>query len=277
MMRAQTFFAAIVLCSACYSKADGARLARQAERHAERLTALERGIEEERREIQLALQNAEGKVRELEQVLEQATDVVTRNSADLGTQVRDLRSSLQHMEGTVAELRNDITQTQRQIGESSERQDQALQQMARRAGVDMPVDPSEVPDDVDAHYQAATAAFQNSEHSRARALYREFVSRYPDHDNVDNALYFIGKSYLDQGRPASALGEFRTVIREHRNGDAADETLYAMGQAFYALHSCTDARSVLGILIQNYRRSPHRDDARSLMREIQRNSDSCTS
>ena len=254
----------------CYSKADGTRLARQAEHHEQRLTSLEQGIEQERSEMQAALASAQTKVVELEQVLERATDVVTRNSADLGTEVRELRTQLQAMEGTIAELRNDLTSTQRQIGEQQQRFDERFQQFARKSGVDMPVPESEIPSDKDDHFSAAYRAYQQNDHSRARALFRAYVSRYSDDENADNAQYWIGKSYLSQNRPATALRAFRTVISNYSTGDAMDETLFDMGEAFWALHACTDARNAFDTLVSNFRRSPLAGRARQRSREIRR-------
>lgn len=261
--------ATLALC-ACYSKADGTRLARASEHHDERLTALERGMEEERREMQTALESAQAKVVELEQVLERATQVVTRNSADLGTEVTQLREQLQVLEGTLAELRNELTSTQRQVGEQQQRFDERFQQFARKSGVDMPVPESEIPASKDDHFTAAYQAYQRGEHSQARALFRAYITRYAEDENADNALYWIGKSYLAERRPASALREFRRVISQHSTGDAMDETLFDMGEAFFALHACTDARNAFQTLTSNFRRSPLAGRARQRIREIRR-------
>ena len=90
-LRSALISALMISFYGCYSKADGARLARSSEHHDDRLTALEQGMEEERLQMQTALESAQAKVVELEQVLERATQVVTRNSADLGTEVAQLR------------------------------------------------------------------------------------------------------------------------------------------------------------------------------------------
>ena len=259
-----------VVAVGCYSKADGTRLARQSEHHEERLTSLERGMEEERVQMQTALANAQTKVQQLETVLEQATDVVTRNSADLGTEVRDLREQLQIMEGTIAELRNDLTSTQRQIGEQQQRFDERFQQFARKSGVDMPVPDSEIPSDKDEHFTAAYRAYQQNEHSLSRALFRAYVERYGQDENADNALYWIGKSYLAENRPATALREFRRIIAEYRSGDAMDEALFDMGEAFWALHACTDARNAFDTLVSSFSSSPLAGRARQRSREIRR-------
>lgn len=254
----------------CFPKGEGESLSRASALHEERLTSLETGMERERTQMQEALANAQTKVAELEAVLERATDVVTRNSADLGTDVIALREQLQAMEGTVAELQNELANTQRQIGEQQQEFDQRIQQFARKAGVDMPVDASQIPAGANDHFSAAYRAFQSGDHSQARALFRAFVERHGDNDNVDNAQYWIGKSYLEEGRPAGALGEFRRVLSSWPQGDAIDETLFDMGDAFFQLHACTDAKAALEALISGHPRSPLITEARSKLREVRR-------
>src|SRR5512139_3597102 len=98
----------------CYPKAEGERLAREADERDARITALESGSQEARDQVARAVAEAQTKVDELRALLEQATDVVTRNSADVGTEVEALREQLQTLDGQLAEVRNSLESTQRQ-------------------------------------------------------------------------------------------------------------------------------------------------------------------
>ncbi|MCZ7677246.1 MAG: hypothetical protein M5U28_00045 [Sandaracinaceae bacterium] len=60
------------------------------------------------------------------------------------------------------------------------------------------------------------------------------------------------------------------MIAEHPQGDAADDALLAMADAFYRLHACTDARTALEALIRAHPRSPLLAQARQKLRDIQR-------
>jgi TolA-binding protein len=255
--------AILVATAGCYSKSAGERLAREAADRERRIVSLEEGMSAERAAM-------ETKMAELERVLEQATSVVTRNSADIGTEVQRLREQIQVLEGEIAELRNELTSTQRALSEQQQEIDRRIQQFARKAGVDMPVDASQIPADPAEHFAAAQRAQQANDHSTARALFREYVTRYRDDARADDAQYAIGKTYLVEGRPASALAEFRKVIAEFRTGDVVDRALFDMAEAFYALHACTDARSALEALISAHPRSPLVAQARTKLRDIQR-------
>jgi len=246
--------------SACWTSAsDGEALRR-------RVRELEQGQQTQREELQSEISNAQTKVAELEDVLGRATKVVQRASADTGAQVEQLQEQVMALEGQLAELRNELQQRD----EARAALQQRLDQIARRVGIDMALDESEIPQGADEHWAAAEQAFSAEEFSRARALYRAFTQRHGSDERIDNAMYRIGASYLAEGRPATALGELRRVVSDHPEGDAADDALLGMARAFYALHSCTDARATANAMIRAHRRSPLLDDARELLREIQR-------
>jgi TolA-binding protein len=257
--------------AACWTSASEGEALRR------RVRELEQGQSEQREELQAEIQNAQTKVAELEEVLERATKVVTRASADTGAQVEQLQQQLMALEGQLAELRNEVQRQQEQLAEQQGQLEQRLDKIARRVGIDSAVDESEIPADADAHFAAAEQAFEAEQYSRARAFYRAFIERHRQDERVDDAQYKIGASYLEEGRPATALGELRSVVSEHPRGNVADDALLGMARAFYALHACTDARSALEAFSRAHRRSDLMPEARRLLREVQRAPDSyCT-
>jgi TolA-binding protein len=190
------------------------------------------------------------KLAQLEEVLQKATDMLTRSSADRGAQVDQLQERLGALEGQLAELRYSFDKTSQQASSRTDEIAGRVNQLARKVGIDMPLPAAEIPADKKAHFTAAMGAYNASEYSKARALFREYISRYPSDDQADNALYWVGASYLSEGKPATALGEFRKVISDFSRGDAVDGALLGMSDAFYQLHACTDAKSALEALLR---------------------------
>ncbi len=259
--------------SGCFlwtTRSEGDELAARTDAQGERIETLETGIEAERRELTESVGHAKAKVAELEQLIEQATAVVTRNSADLGLEVQNLREQIARLEGQIAELRNEVEQTRRQMEEQREEMQKQLKQLAAGGAGEMALEPDEVPQERTEHYTAGYRSFQNEEWAKSRAFFREFVRRYAQDDQADNAQYWIGATYLRQRRPATALGEYRKVLSDYPRGDAVDETLLDMGDAFYELHACTDARSALQTLIRSHPRSQLVQRARAKLQEIER-------
>lgn len=265
---------AVALLSAvvagCMTQAQGDKLAREAQDREHRLEALEKGTKQERAQLHEEVQEAQKKVAELGEVLEKATQVVKRNSADAGYQVQQLQKKIAELEGQISDLANSIDQVKKQLDEQKTALDERITDFARRAGIDMPLDPSQIPADKDALFDAGRKAVQGDEQSKGRALLRVYLQRYPKDAKADDAQYLIGKSYLDQKKPATALGELRKVISNYPKGNMADEALMGMSEAFYQLHSCSDAKSALEALIRTYPHSHLVRQARKELRKVKR-------
>jgi len=210
----------------------------------------------------------EAKRKELEEALAEASRVLRRNSADQGLQIEEIQQRLAVLEGEIAELRNESSGlSQAQAQRTLELQKQ-LSDVARAAGMDVALDPTEIPQTRNAHWEALTRAYRINKYSYTRALGRAFVERYPKDDDADNAQYMIGSSYLKQGQAAAALGEFQKVISTYRKGDAVDETLFDMAQAFLQVRSCNDAGTALKALLKNHPRSPLVPEAKQELRKV---------
>lgn len=210
----------------------------------------------------------EAKRKELEEALAQASRVLRRNSADQGLQIEEIQQRLAAMEGQFAEVRMEMAGASEAQAQRSLEAQQRLSEVARAAGMDVPLESSEIPDDKSAHWDALQKAYRINKHSYARALARAYVARYPKDAHADNAQYMIGSSYLRQGQAAAALGEFQKVISTYRKGDAIDETLYDMSQAFLKVRACEDAGTALRALLKNHPKSPLHRQAQKELRKV---------
>ncbi len=261
--------AASAALSGCFlwtSADQGTALERRAATCEERLTTLEGTAQG----YTTQMENAHAKVAELESVLERATKLVTQNSADTGARVDEFETRLMSQTGQIDEIRHELTRLQEEFGEQQRDYEGRMKQLARRAGVDMPVDDAQIPAAVDDHFRAAGVAFEARDFSTARALYRAFVTRHATDPRADDAQFRVGQSYLQEDRPATALGELRRIIADFSTGDQVPAALLAMGEAFYRLHECDSARTALETLQRAHPRSPQVAEARIRLRDIQR-------
>jgi TolA-binding protein len=256
--------------SGCFlwtSADQGAELQRRQAALEERVRALETGLGEE---IRAEVAHSKAKVAELEDVLQRATQLLTSTSADTGAQVEQLSTQVSHHEGQIAELRHALERLQEEFREQQRDYENRMKKLARRAGIDIPLEEAEIPADREQHWQAVLQAYEAREFSTARALARAFVQRYRDDARADDAQLMIGRSYLLEDRPATSLGELRRVITDFAQGDAVPSALLAMADAFYRLHACGDARAALEALIRGHPRSPLVAEARERLRDLQR-------
>ncbi len=259
------------LLSGCLmTTAAGDELRQQGQARDERIATLEQSSQQSRSEM-------DAKMHELEQVLERATNVVTRNSADSGAQVEAMREQLARLEGTLEEVRHKL---------EGLIQEQALYKVdlegrlaTKVTGAKPAIDAAEIPADPEAHYKAGQAAYQAGDHEKARALFREFLVRYAADAKAGNAQYWIGASYLSENKPAAALGELRKVIATYDKSTAVNVALYGMADAFFRLKACSDAQSAAQTLIKRKPDAALIDRIRKLAADIKSaaKSASCTS
>lgn len=198
----------------------------------------------------------EAKRKELEEALAEASRVLRRNSADQGLEIEEIRQRLAVMEGQLAEIRMESAGAAEAHAQRSLEVQRQLSEVARAAGMDVPLESGEIPENKDEHWEAVEKSHRIDKHSYARALARAYVARYPKDERADNAQYMIGSSYLEQGQAAAALGEFQKVLSNYRDGDAIDETLFDMSRAFLKVRACNDAGTALRALLKNHKDSP---------------------
>jgi TolA-binding protein len=210
----------------------------------------------------------EAKRSELDEALAEASRVLRRNSADQGLEIEEIRQRLAIMEGQLAEIRMENAGAAEAQAQRSLEVQRQLSEVARAAGMDVPLESSEIPEQKGEHWEALDKAYRINKHSHARALARAYVARYPKDNRADNAQYMIGSSYLEQGQAAAALGEFQKVISNYRDGDAIDKTLYDMSQAFLKVRACNDAGTALRALLKNHKDSPLYKQAQRDFRKV---------
>ncbi len=213
-------------------------------------------------------EDLEVKRKELEEALAEASRVLRRNSADQGLQIEKIQQRLATLEGQIAELRHESSGTSKAQAEQSLAMQRQLSEVARAAGMDVPIDADDIPKSKSAHWEALTKAYRINKYSYTRGLARAYVERYPKDEHADNAQYMIGSSYLKQDQAAAALGEFQKVLSTYRKGDALDKTLYEMSKAFLDVGSCNDASTALKALLKNHKKSKLVPEAKKELRKI---------
>ena len=211
-----------------------------------RLT-LEKRIADLRAEAEERDKSVEAKLEELSQGLERARALLTRDSADVGAQVQVQQQKMAELEGKIDEMTHNLTDMIEQTARARAELDDKLGKLSKPTG-EASIDPGQIPTDKAAHFTAAYDAYKAGDQDKARALFKEYVTRYATDTKAGDAQYWIGATYLVQNKPATALGEYRKVIALYPKSPAVDTALYGMADAFYRLHACTDAKGALDAL-----------------------------
>jgi TolA-binding protein len=245
----------------CMTTGDGEELRTEAHARDLRIEQLETQSKQSRAEI-------DQKLKELQGLIDRATQVLERGSADVGAQVQQLNDQVATAQGLLAEHQHKLDAIDQQL--AAQRTDLDQQLATLRNGGKGPIDPSQVPADKGAHFQAAYDAYQGADYDKARALWREYLTRYASDSKAGDAQYWIGASYTQQNKPATALGEYRKVIAAYPKSNAVNVALYGMGDAFYQLHACTDAKAALQALIKRKPDAALAERTKKLLKSVEK-------
>lgn len=234
----------LLLAGGCLmTSADRNKIQTENQARDQRLAQLEARSQKAREEI-------DAKLAELQSVIDQATQVLTRGSADVGAQVEQLRAQVASLEGLMAELKYKTDGFDAQLATQRSDMEQQLAKTRTGAAADERTKAPAIPVDKDAHFQAAQERYQAGEFEKARNLWREYVQRYPKDAKAGEAQYWIGATFMRQDKPAAALGEYRKVIADYGKSGAVNVALYGLADAFFQLHACTDAKNALQALLK---------------------------
>jgi len=256
-----TLPAAVLTCSwllgACYMTKSDAN---------QRFEAQTRQIEALQGEVRANHLALGAKLKELEEGLERARALLTRDSADVGAQVQQQQQRMAEIEGKLDEMTHNLSGLIEQTAKARADLDERLKVNTKPG--EFALDPSQVPADKGSHFAAAYDAYKASEHDKARALFKEYLNRYASDDKAGDAQYWIGASYLVQNKPATALGEYRKVIANYPKSPAVDTALYGMADAFFRLHACTDAKGAIEALVKRKPSKALEDRAKQLAKAM---------
>jgi tol-pal system protein YbgF len=108
-------------------------------------------------------------------------------------------------------------------------------------------------------YDAAYQDLTRGNHGLALMGFEEVLSQFPESELADNAQYWIGETYYDQGNYEQALSEFRKVPEQFSTGDKVPAALLKTGFCLQQVGRNSDACEVFEDLI---RRFPGSEEAR---------------
>jgi tol-pal system protein YbgF len=104
-------------------------------------------------------------------------------------------------------------------------------------------------------YETALAALRAHDHERALAGFRRFVALHPHHDYADNAQYWMGECFYDQGDYTHAAEEFRRVVERYPHGNKVPDAMLKLGFSLAADGDPAAATRVLASLVKGFPRN----------------------
>lgn len=96
---------------------------------------------------------------------------------------------------------------------------------------------------VQTDYDIALRAHQDGDFSKARQLFESFLLKYPKHSLSDNALYWMGDSYIIEKSYKRAIGKFQDLIEKYPKSDKRCDAIGRQITALDALGMKKEAKA----------------------------------
>ncbi len=246
-------------CFAFTTKEEGKAMADNIEQLKTRVTKSEQQVAE------LQKQHEE-EVAKLKGLIDEATKVVTRNSANLGQDVDKLKLDLAALAGRADTIESTLGGLSKSFNDFRAQSDTKLEQLtnATTAAKTPPI-----PDTPDGVFSEGKKRFDNKEWKDARRVFDAFIARYPTDPRAASAQYYIGESYLAEAKYANAIGAYAKVIENFPKSESVPDAMYKNGTAFYALKYCSDARVYFQELLKRYPHTTWKKDAQEQLKKLQ--------
>jgi TolA-binding protein len=204
----------------------------------------------------------------LRTVLDQATKLLTRNSADVGAKAAKAEQDIAVLQGRMEELTHTMEQQNRQAVDERNRLETRLATLEQtQTKIVDKVAPS-MPDDKEQLWAQAAQRLAGGQRDDGRRFYRVFIQRFPQDPRAAQAYLAIGMSFVQESKYPNAAAEFQKVLTVYPSAPEVPEAMWQLSLAFVQLHFCTDARSLLGDLVKRYPKSPRSNDAKAQLKTI---------
>jgi TolA-binding protein len=229
--------------------------------------AVKREVDELKQKLSGDLAKAETERVKLQKIMEQATALLTRNSADVGAQVERIQSKVDKLSGQMDLVEATVRELQQRTAEFQAKVDVKLEGLQTGGGT---AKAPPVPENKDELFQQAQNKISAGDHQEGRRLLRHFIERNPSDTRIDRAQLVLGDSYFSEQKFAQAIVEYKKIVEQFKQSSIVPDALYKIGMAFYQLKFCTDADLFLSQLIKRHKTHAQASRAEKVLQLIKR-------
>jgi TolA-binding protein len=204
----------------------------------------------------------------LKKVLDEATGLLTRNSADVGAKVQKAEQDIGAMQGRLDEMVHAQEVQARQSADERNRFETRLGTLEQTATKIVDKVAPTMPDDKDQLWTQAGQRLASGQRDDGRRFYRVFVQRFPQDPRAPQAYLAIGMSFIQESKYPNAAAEFQKVLDTFPKSPEVPEAMWQLSRSFVELGFCTDAKSLLNDLMKRFSKSPRASDAKDEIKRI---------
>ena len=221
-------------------------------------------------QVQLKLKQ---EIDDIEKRLDTGHSLTQEEYAEIKYDIQAIKEELQRLEGLIEEVNHNFQnysqKDQERVEKKLERLDQAISKNYEKvirlekymgfepsaAGeIENKVVSSEQPSKTSEKelYDLAKKLFDDGDKEAARIQFENFINKYPDSDNADNARFWIADSYYSEKWFEKAILEYQKVLEEYPVSNKLAAARLKQGYAFAELGEKANARLILKELVKKH-------------------------
>jgi TolA-binding protein len=208
------------------------------------------------------------RVANLRKVSEEATKLLTRNSADVGAKAAKAEQDIAAIQGRLEEISHAEEMQARTLADENNRLETRLAALEQTATKIVDKVAPTLPDDKDQLWTQAGQRLSSGQRDEGRRFYRVFIQRFPADPRAPQAYLAIGMSFVQESKSPNAAAEFQKILDTYPKSPEVPEAMWQLARAFVELHFCTDARSLLNDLMKRYPHAARAADAKTELKSI---------
>lgn len=202
---------------------------------------------------------------ELQKVFDDASQLLARNSKDLGNAIAELRSQIRETAQKAAMVRTSVTELNLGVAAMRTRIDRVEVRIAQAESGKATARSS--PEEL---WTLASQAFEVKRYKEAMSLFERLAETFPTHARADDAMYFRGQSFGHLAEWNRAIAAYQRLRTMYPDSALADDALYFAALAAKELKNCTEARTYLAILKSKYSKTNVTSTAQQLDAQLRR-------
>ena len=207
-------------------------------------------------------------VTRLKKVLDEATALLTRNSADVGAKAAKNETDIAALNGRIEELNHTIDQQLRPMADEVRRIETRVAAMEQTQTKIADKVALTIPEDKEQLWTQAGARLAAGQREEGRRFYRTFIQRFPQDPRASQAYLAIGQSFVQEGKHPYAAAEFQKILDNYPKSPEVPDAMWHLALTFSQLKFCTDAKALLGDLVKRYPKSPRANEARAQLKQL---------
>lgn len=251
----------VLLVTGCYTAEKGKQLELRVDKLTQENDALKAEVKAQGDKLSESLPRVDQKVTEVTKALEGLDSAARRSDADIGVQLQKAMEDLATLRGQVDAYVHQLDQLQTQVN--------AIPGVAAK---NAPPPAADIPRPADKRefFALAQSKQKAGDIPAARALYLDFVRKFPRDELAGEAHFQLAETYFAEDRCQEALPEYGQLVKAFPGSKSMPAALLHSADCFQRLKNLDAAQAALDQVVKRYPGTDAAKKAKARLAELKK-------